>query len=146
MLVLLTRAKKRCAARLLAAVYLLCALAPAASFAFGDGSRAAHCLTDEHHGLQANHIQVTPATAHTHADGAAHFHADKATDSKRDHGKTSSDGQCCGWACFSALTASGFEMALPSLPRGRAGLAKMDAFAEHLPPGLFRPPLALLSV
>lgn len=139
MLVLLTRAKKRCAACLLAAVYLLCVLAPAVSFGFGDGSRAAHCLTDEHHGLQANHVHVTPA--HTHA-----AHTDKAADSKYDHGKTSSDGQCCGWSCFSALAASGFEMALPSLPRGPVGLAKMDAFAAHLPPGLFRPPLSPLPV
>jgi hypothetical protein len=35
-------------------------------------------------------------------------------------------------------------MVLPVLPRGPTELVKMDPFAEHIPPGLFRPPLSLL--
>ena len=146
MLVLFTRAMRGCAARMLAAVYLLCVLAPAASFAFGDGSRAAHCLTDENHGLQSSHVHMAAEKTHTHADGTSHVHSDRAADAKHDHGKASSDGQCCGLVCFSALPASGFQMVLPVLPRGPAELTKMHGFVEHLPPRLFRPPLSPLSV
>lgn len=146
MLVRLTGAMGGLAVRLLAAAYLLCVLAPAASFAFGDASRAAHCLTDDHRGLQSKHVHMAAGKMLTYADGTSHIHSDQATDSKHDHGKASTDGQCCGLACFSALPASGFHMVIPILPRGPAELAKIDAVAEHLPPGLFRPPLAPLSV
>lgn len=146
MLVVLTRAMRKCAARLLAAAYLLCVLAPAASFAFGDGTRAAHCLTDELLGLTSTHVHMTAEKVHEHADGTSHVHSGKAADSKHDHGKASSDGQCCGLFCFSALPASGFQMALPSLLRGPAELTMMQGFVEQPPPGHFRPPPSLLPV
>jgi hypothetical protein len=144
MLVLLTRAMRGCAARLLAAVYLLCVLAPAASFAFGDGSRAAHCLTDDDHGL--SHIHMTAQKMHVHSNGTSHVHSDGTTQSKHDHGKASADGQCCGLFCFSALPASGLEMALPVLHRGPDLLTKIQGFVDHPPPRLFRPPLSPLPV
>ena len=137
-------AMRECAVRLLAAVYLLCVLAPAGSFAFGDGSRAAHCLTEEYPGLSRVHI--TAEKTHLHSDDTSHFHSDGDTHSKHDHGKASADGQCCSLFCFSALPPSAFEMALPVLLRGPDQLTKTQGFVDHLPPRLFRPPVSPLPV
>lgn len=137
---------RRCAAQLMAAVYLLCVLAPATAFAFGDGSRAAHCLTDEHHGQQSGHVHMAVEKAHVHADGTSHIHSDAATPSKHDGGTASSDGQCCGLFCFSALPASDFDVVLPAVVRGLVQLTRIQGFVDHLPPRLFRPPLSPLPV
>lgn len=143
MLVLLTRAMRKCAARLLAAFYLLCVLAPAASFAFGDGSRAAHCLTEENQQLQSVHVA---GEKQVRADDTSHIRSDGTVNPKHDHGKTPSDGQCCGLFCFSALPASGFEIAPPVFPRGSEQVTTTQGFVDHLPPRLFRPPLSPLPV
>src|SRR5437870_9221327 len=99
MLIRLTKAMKSPVASTLALLYLLCVLAPAAAFAFGDGSRAAHCLTDDNHGLRSVHVHIHDGgKAHVHEDGTSHEHS-KAPDDK------SSDGQCSGLVCLSALPA-----------------------------------------
>mgnify|MGYP000162021222 CR=1 FL=1 len=51
MLSRLTGTRRTTAGRLLALVYLFCVLAPAMSFAFADGARAAACLTEDEHGM-----------------------------------------------------------------------------------------------
>src|SRR5512145_2486677 len=106
MLIRLTRAMRSRAAVTLAVLYMLCVLIPAAALALGDGSRAAHCITADHHGLRAvhghehaNHGHATQEPAggkvHLHDDGTSHEH------SKAPVGK-SSDAQCCGLVCLSA--------------------------------------------
>src|SRR5215831_16285906 len=56
------------AAIVLAALYALCILAPAAAFAFSANPHVAHCLTEGHVGVH-DHGKV-----HVHADGTAHHH------------------------------------------------------------------------
>ena len=51
MLSRLTGTRRTTAGRLLALVYLFCVLAPAMSFAFADGARAAPCLTEDKLGM-----------------------------------------------------------------------------------------------
>ena len=121
---------------MLALLYLLCVLAPPAAFAFGDGSRAAHCLLDDNHGLQSVHVHVNEGgKAHVHEDGTSHEHS-KAPDGK------SSKGQCCGLVCLSALPASISKVETPVLPALIAVSADQEDVAGKTPDRLYRPPIA----
>lgn len=146
MLIRLTRAARFRVASALALLYLLCVLAPAATFAFGDGSRAAHCLTDDNQGLRPAHVHEhnghendghrhDGGTLHVHEDGASHEH------SKAPGGK-SSDGQCCGLACLSALPASLSEVVTPALPAMVAVSVDEESIAGNPPERLYRPPIS----
>ena len=65
MLSRLTGTRRTTAGRLLALVYLFCVLAPAMSFAFADGARAAPCLTEDKLGMGIVHV-------HEHVGAVAH--------------------------------------------------------------------------
>jgi hypothetical protein len=138
------------AAGTLALLYTLCVLAPAAAFAFGDGSRAAHCVTDDHHGLRTVHAheQAVPARAvHQHDDGTLHVHDDGTS---HEHSKapdgTSPDTQCCGLVCLSALPASVADVATPVLTAMPVNSVRQDDVAGKPPDRLFRPPIASPSL
>src|SRR3989304_1692023 len=90
------------AASALVVLYALCLLAPAAAFAFGDGTKAAHCLTDDNHGLGNHSVGAShaPGNEHGHDDATAHKHSDDG-----DRQQTQS-GDCCGLFCLSALAPS----------------------------------------
>jgi len=146
MLIRLTTAARFRVASTLSFLYLLCVLAPAAAFAFGDGSRAAHCLTDDNHSLRPAHAHEHNGhshdgnkhdgdTVHVHADGTSHEH------SKAPGGK-SSDGQCCGLACLSALPAAISEVEAPALPAMVAVSADQESIAGNPPERLYRPPIS----
>ena len=71
------------AAIVIAALYALCSLAPAAAFAFSNNPTVSHCLIEGHvgvhnagvaheHGAAHDH----GGTVHVHADGSAHQHHD----------------------------------------------------------------------
>jgi hypothetical protein len=150
MLIRLTRKARFRVASALAFLYLLCVLAPAAAFAFGDGSRAAHCLTDDNHSLRPAHVHEhngnkheghkhDGGTVHVHADGSSHEH------SKAPGGK-SSDGQCCGLACLSALPASLSEVVTPALPAMVAVSVDEEDIAGNPPDRLYRPPISSPSL
>ena len=118
-------------------LYALCVLSPAAAFAFGDGTKAAHCVTDENHGLGTSH---THGKAHVHKDGTAHKHSDEGGEQQ------GASGKCCGLFCLSAiapsidlpLTAPGFPTLVPLLnANGPLGQG---------PDCLDRPPDSLLSL
>jgi hypothetical protein len=142
MLIRLTRATRLRAASTLALLYLLCVLAPAAAFAFGDGSRAAHCLTDGNHGLQSVHLhEHDGGKAHAHQDGSSHEHS-KAPDGRH----KSSDSQCCGLVCLSALPASILEVETPTLPALIAVSVDQEDIAGKAPERLYRPPISSLPV
>jgi hypothetical protein len=150
MLVRLTRAMRSRAASATALLYMLCVLAPAAAFAFGDGSRAAHCLTDNNHGLQPAHVHEHKGhehNGHDHAGGTAHVHDDGTI---HDHSKapdgTSSSGQCCGLVCLSALPATVSEVETPALPAMTAVSANQEDVAGKPPDRLYRPPISPLSI
>jgi len=135
------------AASILAGLYALCVLAPAAAFAFGDGQHAAHCLTDDNHGLGAFHSHQDDGhrhggtKVHVHEDGTIHDHSK----SKHDHGK-SSGAQCCGLVCLSALPAMLADMPSPPLPTALEVFADQDSVSGEAPDRLYRPPISLLSL
>jgi hypothetical protein len=140
MLIRLTKAMRSRVASMLALLYMLCVLAPVAAFAFGDGSRAAHCLTDDNHGLRSAHVHKHEGgTVHVHEDGTSHEHS-KAPDGKN------SDGQCCGLVCLSALPASISQVETPVLPALVAVSANQEDVAGKTPDRLYRPPISPLSL
>jgi hypothetical protein len=159
MLTRLTRANRSMAARLLALAYLFCVLAPALSFAFADGARAAPCLTEDEHGMGIVHVhEHAQSTAqHVHDDGHSHDHSAMVAISDdhdsgavvgvgpaspaQDHHK-SSGGQCCGMVCVSALPATLTEIVRPFAPRSICISASYCAVADNTPPQLYRPPIA----
>ena len=147
MLSRLTKANRLRAAIVLALFYALCSVAPAAAFAFGDGTRAAHCLTgDDDHGLHAAQPhRHAAASTHTHADGTSHVHGKKADSGKSDESGKTSDGKCCGLICVSALPASLANSNFRDLPR-MAAIAAVERNATGQPPvRLDRPPNTPLS-
>lgn len=156
MLSRLSRGGRWKAAVLLTLAYALCTLAPAASFAFGDGTLAAHCLTiNDHDSLSAHSHkhQHSAGVAHTHADGTSQVHAEKvaaptahshghnAGDGAKSggHGKTS-DGNCCGLMCVIALPAGLPDGNLPDLLRAAAVSSVLDGAAGQPAARLDRPP------
>jgi len=155
MLSRLTRTKRTTAGRLLALVYLFCVLAPAMSFAFADGARAAPCLTEDEHGMGIVHEHVGAVAQHVH-DGHSHDHGSSAVASASDDGQTpaatkgsspldhhkSSGGQCCGMVCVSALPATVTEFVAPSAPTSRCGSEIYRNVAGNSPPTLYRPPIS----
>lgn len=163
MLSCLTRAGRWRAAVLLALAYALCTLAPAASFAFGDGTLAAHCLTiNGHDGLQSSHShehhEHSAGVSHTHADGTTHVHAEKASLTAHSHGDDAgdgaksgghgrtSDGNCCGLMCVTALPAGIPDGNLPDLPRAAAVSSVLDCPAGQPAARLDRPPNSSLPL
>ena len=131
------------AASALVVLYALCLLAPAVAFAFGDGTKAAHCLTDNNHGLVASHAYDASSAhghEHGHQDAAAHQHS---SDGDRQQTKS---GDCCGLFCLSALAPSAdlsFAQSdvLASIPAVNA-----NSILGRGPDRLYRPPDALLSL
>src|ERR1700674_2042827 len=116
-------------ATMLAVVYALCVVAPAASFALGDAARAAYCLTQESHGI---------GTVHVHSDGACHKHSD----GRRDDGKA--DGRTClGLACFSPLPPSIQWDLGHFLPPPIASAFRAEAVLGRGQDRLNRPPISL---
>jgi hypothetical protein len=143
MLMGLTRAAKSRVASAVALLYLLCVLAPAAAFAIGDASRVVNCLTDDNHGLRSAHVhhghQHEGLNRHHHEDGAGHEHT-KTPDGK------SSDAQCCGLICLSALPASISEVQTPALAAMVAVSADQEDVAGKTPDRLYRPPIVAPSL
>jgi hypothetical protein len=145
------------AGRLLALTYVFCVLAPAVSFALGDGARAA--LTEYEHAMGIVHVHeyVRAVSRHVHEDGHSHDHpslavawasedgqAAAAADpglSPMDHHK-SSGGQCCGMMCVNALPATMTEVVRPTAPRSICLSIDCQAIADNAPPQLYRPPIA----
>ena len=133
----LTKGMRHRAATALVVLYALCVLAPAAAFAFGDGTKAAHCLTDDNHGLVTSHTHGKP---HVHDDGNAASHSHDG-----DEQQTNS-GQCCGLFCLSALAPStDLPLAQPELPVLVPSL-NANGLLGHGPHRLDRPPDSLLSL
>lgn len=142
----LHRSSKRTAATLFAVLYALCVVVPSAALAYGDGSRTAHCLTDDNPSLAHVHNNNKlhlheGATVHSHADdGVVHEHADDGDEPQ------STSRQCCGLFCVSALTPT-FDLPLVRFERP-ALLPSLNAYGipESGPERLYRPPDVLLSL
>jgi hypothetical protein len=149
MLVRLTRVIRSRFAGLLAVLYLICTLAPAAAFAFGDGSQTAHCLTET--GLSAHmHGKGAGAPPHSHADAVPHSHAEGTpADHSHDHddaGGAAADSNCCGLFCLSSLPAGLVGVAPAAAPASKAIFPAANEIVGSGPDRLYRPPIASLSI
>jgi hypothetical protein len=132
------------AAAVLAAIYVFCVLAPVAAFGFGDGSRAAHCFTDDNHAFRAGHVHEP--NVHKHNVGKELVHEDSTSHESKERDGKSSDRQCCGLICLSALPADVFDVQTPTLPAMVAGSVPQEDVAGKAPERLYRPPISPLSL
>lgn len=154
MLIRLTKGTRLKAGRLVALAYLLCVMTPSATFAFGDGTRAAPCLTESEHGRGPVHVHelTVPAHAdtHVHARNAPHVHEAAAAaldavetsldDGAGDHHK--SGGDCCGLMCVTALPAAIADFGRPAAPETLCVSATYRSVADSAPPRHYRPPIS----
>jgi len=77
MLSVLTKTFRTKAAIIVAALYVLCILAPAVAFAFSDNPAVAHCLTEGHVGVHDHGAKHDGGKPHVHADRSTHQHHDE---------------------------------------------------------------------
>jgi hypothetical protein len=158
MIIGLTRTRRLRAGRFVALIYLLCVLAPTISFAL-PGSRAiAPCLTDASHTPGAVHVHNDVLAQHVHKDGhmhdhSGHLHASTGVDhdsmSMALNGKLvpekvphSSNGQCCGLMCVTALPATLIDIVKPSAPTALCEVEGYRKVTDNAPPRLYRPPIS----
>ncbi len=149
MLPQLTRRLRWRWARVLAATYLVCMLAPGFAFAFGDGV-AANCALA---GVHAAATTQQPASGAAHADhhhgGAMHQHPDSVSavgsEGSADHSSHHSDKidkMCCGLACQSALPARTRDRFAADFVNVVEVSLPAQALATLTPPRLYKPPIA----
>jgi hypothetical protein len=132
------------AAIVLAALYALCILAPAAAFVFSNNPTIAHCLTEGHVGVHNQAGQHDHGgKVHVHADGTTHQHHDDgaAPQPSGDDGK-SPMATCCG--LFSVVAIPGEPV--PSLEFYSVASVVLPPPGEALsgrgPERINRPPIA----
>ena len=159
MFVRLTRAKRLRAGRIIALVYMLCILAPTLSFALPGAHAVFLCLTDANHVPGVMHLHAGTPVAHRHADGHVHDHAmahsqaspsdsvaaikaSTASEQSPSRGSHSSDGQCCGLMCLSAIPATLVEIVPPSVPTACKEVERFREVADNGPSRRYRPPIA----
>ena len=75
----------------LAVLYALCCIAPSVALAFAGGAAAAHCLTDDHHGMDVRHEH-----------GLKHIHDHGGSPSKNSDQEKGKSENCCGLFCITA--------------------------------------------
>lgn len=121
----------------LAAVSILCALAPTTTFALATAVHSSHCLTGSHHDKTAS-----PESGHAEPqDEASAFDRapERAADAQRGDAL-----ECCDQMCPLAILMAGFELVIRSVsaqPRGHSlDLTSPRAGRLH------RPPISTLSV
>ncbi len=137
MLSVLTKTFRVKAAIVLAALYMLCILAPSAAFAFSTNPGVAHCLTEGHVGVHDHGGKV-----HVHADGTAHHHDNDGAAPPSSDNEKSPLATCC--SLFSVVAISGE----PGLNLGLYSSASivLPALADSLngcgPDRINRPPIA----
>jgi hypothetical protein len=153
----LTRASRWKAGWLLSLVYLLCVLAPAISFALPGSHAVALCLTDENHVPGLVLVRNEMPTQHVQADGHVHDHSGghSHANSEADHPSMSmnaksvpeksphsSEGQCCGLMCVTALPATLIDIAKPAAPMALCEVEGYRKVTDNAPPRHYRPPIS----
>lgn len=154
MLVRLTRTKRLRAGWLLALAYLLCVLAPTISYALPGIHAPAPCLDAKH---VPGMLHVHSGTQHVHDDGHTHDHAaaqvlaagddvsmsmTSGSKSPPEKARHSSDGQCCGLMCVTAIPATVVELAKPFAPTALCEVEGYRNVADNAPARLYRPPIS----
>jgi hypothetical protein len=158
MFVGLTRTRRLRAGWLVALIYLLCVMAPTISYALPGEHALAPCLTDENQVPGMVHVHDDGPAQHIHSDGHAHDYSDarahpnsgsdhrsmsmeldgKSTPGKAPH---SSDGQCCGLMCVTALPAALIDIVKPSAATTLCKVEGYSKVTDNAPPKLYRPPI-----
>jgi len=158
MLIRLTRTKRLRAGWLVAQIYLLCVLAPTVCFALPGSQAIALCLADASYGTGVVHVHNDLPAQHVHSDGQVHDHSGAYfhTNSGDDHAIStalngrpvpekaphSSDGQCCGLTCVTALPARLIDIVEPSAPVASCEVEGYRNVSDNAPPRLYRPPIS----
>ena|ERR1700694_4497465 len=158
MFVRLTRARRLGAGRFVALVYLLCLLAPTLSFALPGSRAVSSCLTEAARvpGILHMHtdapIQHVSIGDHVHDHANANFHessgddrsASTAVNSRpvREKAPHSSDGQCCGLMCVTALPATLVDVVEPFAPGALCEAEGYRSVTDNAPTRHYRPPIS----
>jgi hypothetical protein len=144
---------------LVALIYLLCVLAPTISFALPGSQAVAPCLIDASHVSGMVHLRTEVPARHVHNDTQGHDHsgAHSHTISNDAHpsmsmalnaksvpekARHSSDGQCCGLMCVTALPATMIDILKPSAPTALREVEGCRKVTDNAPPRLYRPPIS----
>ena len=161
MLTSLTKLKRLRAGWIVALIYLLCVLAPTISYALPGKHAVAPCLADENHVPGVVHVHNEMPTQHVHKDGRVHDHTGAHSHSHANAGSDhnsmlialdrksvpekaphSSDGQCCGLMCVTALPATVIDIVKPSVPTALCEVEGDRKVTDNAPPRLYRPPIS----
>lgn len=139
----------------MALAYSLCVLAPTISYALPGAHVLARCLTDENHVPGMVHVHSEPQ--HLHKDGHTHDHAavqglaaddddsmsvTSGSKSVPEKARHSSDGQCCGLMCVTALPATVVDIVKPLALTALCEVEGYRNVADNAPPRLYRPPIS----
>ena len=154
----LTTTRRWRAGWLLAFVYLLCVLAPTISFALPGSKSVSPCLIDASHAAGVVHVHNDVPAQHVHMDGRMHDHSgasshansgddrsistalnDRSAPEKAPH---SSDGQCCGLTCVTALPATLIDVMKPSAPTALCEVEGHRKVSSNGPARHYRPPIS----
>ena len=141
---------------IVAALYALCVLTPAAAAAFGAGDLPAHCFTEQQLGLHVHQPAAGYAQAgahgHDHSQTQAHVHADGA---KHRHGASHHSGTgdrnndpaaCCGLFGVTAMAVDPqLDLGAPSRHSALVP-ASFEELTGRGPDRINRPPIALLPL
>jgi hypothetical protein len=153
----LTRLKRLRAGWIIALTYLLCVLAPTLSFALPGSRAASPCLTEAAHVAGIVHMHTDAPIQHVHDDGHVHDHGkahSHAISGDQDgsialNGKSvpekvphSSDGQCCGLTCVTALPATLIDVVKPSAPTALCEVEGYRKVSDDAAPRHYRPPIS----
>jgi hypothetical protein len=141
MLVRLTKARRRCAAMLIGALYALCIIMPTAAVALGAGDRPVHCFTDEQLGLTHVH---QPGVGHAHAEGTTHHH--DGTHQPAKSGNGGDPAACCGLFGLTAMAVDPqLDLGAPSRVSSIIPLS-LEKLTGRGPDRINRPPIVPLPL
>jgi len=137
MLSVLTKTFRAKAATVVAAVYMLCILAPSAAFAFSTNPGVAHCLTEGHVGVHDHGGKV-----HVHAHGTTHQHDDDGAMPPSGDNEKSRVATCCSLFSIVAIPGeTGLSLGLYS-PASIMLPVVADSLNGRGPDRINRPPIA----
>ena len=157
MLTRLTRLHRLRAGWLVALIYMLCVLAPTISFALPGSQAISRCLNEASHVPGLVHVHSAALTQHVHNAGSVHDHSDAHSSaiSVGDHRSTvqndksfpgklpnSSDEQCCGLTCVTAIPATLIDIVKPSAPVASCEVEGYRNVGDNASPRLYRPPIS----
>ena len=143
----------------IALIYLLCAVAPSASFAFGNGIRTAHCLTAEGLGAGPMNMAAMSGGVHMHDNAAGYTHSETPSQPEPSHDAANADqssvigthgsgkhqadiAPCCELLCLTALPATLASMTEPSSDTFACESAVYRHLADSTAPSRYRPPIS----